>query len=213
VVNYGTAKPTGEPQIELNEFFGRYPELRGKKLALFMGRIHPKKGCDLLIEAFAKVLADHSEWHLVIAGPDQVGLQKKLNHRAEKLGIASRITWTGMINGAVKWGALRAAEVFVLPSHQENFGIVVAEALAAGTPTLISDRVNIWREIQADGAGLVAEDTLSGTCEFFRSYLELPEEERLGMRQLARQCFEQRFEIKKAVGTLLEVLVSITGVN
>ena len=213
VVNYGTAKPTGEPQIELSEFFGCYPELRGKKLALFMGRIHPKKGCDLLIEAFAKVLAHHSEWHLVIAGPDQVGLQKKLNHRAEKLGIASRITWTGMINGAVKWGALRAAEVFVLPSHQENFGIVVAEALATGTPTLISDRVNIWREIQADGAGLVAEDTLSGTCEFFRSYLELPEEERLRMRQLARQSFEQRFEIKKAVGTLLEVLVSVAGVN
>ena len=189
------------------------PNLRGKKLALFMGRIHPKKGCDLLIEAFAKVLAEHSEWHLVIAGPDQVGWQKKLNHRAEQLGMASRITWTGMISGTMKWGALRAAEVFVLPSHQENFGIAVAEALAAGTPTLISDKVNIWREIQADGAGIVAEDTLSGTCEFFRSYLDLPEEKKLAMRQLARQCFEQRFEIKKTAGTLHAVLASVTGVN
>jgi glycosyltransferase involved in cell wall biosynthesis len=213
VVNYGTAKPTGDPQIEVHEFFGRYPELRGKKLALFMGRIHPKKGCDLLIDAFAEVLARHSEWHLVIAGPDQVGWQKKLNHQAEQLGIASRITWTGMISGVMKWGALRAAEVFVLPSHQENFGIVVAEALAAGTPTLISDKVNIWREIRADGAGVVAEDTLSGTCEFFRSYLGLPEEKKLAMRQLARRCFEQRFEIKKAAETLHEVLASITRVN
>ena len=61
VVNYGTAKPTGDPQLERQEFFSRYPELRGKKLALFMGRIHPKKGCDLLIEAFAKVLAHRTD--------------------------------------------------------------------------------------------------------------------------------------------------------
>jgi glycosyltransferase involved in cell wall biosynthesis len=213
VIGYGTALPTGDPQIEVKEFFGRYPELPGKKLALFVGRIHPKKGCDLLIEAFAKVLAKYSEWHLVIAGPDQMGWQRKLCHRAEELGIASRITWTGMISGAMKWGALRAAEVFVLPSHQENFGIAVAEALAVGTPTLISDKVNIWREIQADGAGLVAEDTLLGTCRFFRSYLDLPEAKRLTMRQLARQCFEQRFEVNNAAGTLQTVLSSVTGVN
>jgi glycosyltransferase involved in cell wall biosynthesis len=213
VVNYGTALPTGDPQAEVNEFFGRYPELRGKKLALFMGRIHPKKGCDLLIDAFAKVLAEHSEWHLVVAGPDQLGWQKNLQHRAEQLGIASRITWTGMISGAKKWGALHAAEVFVLPSHQENFGIVVAEALAAGTPALISDKVNIWREIQSDGAGIVSADTLLGTCQFFRSYLDLPEAKRLNMRQLARQCFEQRFEIKRAAGSLHAVLAGVTGVN
>jgi glycosyltransferase involved in cell wall biosynthesis len=213
VVNYGTAKPTGDPQLEVTEFFGRYPELRGKKLALFMGRVHPKKGCDLLIEACGNVLAKGSEWHLVIAGPDQVGWQKKLQHRAEQVGMASRITWTGMISGSIKWGALRGAEVFVLPSHQENFGIAVAEALAVGTPTLISDKVNIWREIQADGAGIVAEDTLSGTCELFRSYLNLPQEKKLAMRQLARQCFEQRFEIKKAAGTLQAVLASVTGMK
>jgi glycosyltransferase involved in cell wall biosynthesis len=213
VINYGTALPTTDPQVELGEFFARYPELSGKKLALFMGRIHPKKGCDLVIEAFANVLAEYSEWHLVIAGPDQVDWQKKLERRAEQLGIGARITWTGMISGATKWGALRSAEVFVLPSHQENFGIVIAEALAAGTPTLISNKVNIWREIEADGAGLVAEDTLAGSCDLLRSYLALPEEKIQLMRQLARQCFEQRFEIKKAASTLHGILASVAGVN
>ena len=213
VVSFGTASPPGDPQLEVSEFFGRRPELLGKRLALFMGRVHPKKGCDLLIEAFAEVLAEHSDWHLVIAGPDQVGWQEKLQYRAKQLGITSRTTWTGMVSGAMKWGALRAAEVFVLPSHQENFGVVLAEALAVGTPTLISNKVNIWREIQADVAGIVAEDTLSGTCELFRSYLDLPEEKKLVMRQLARQCFEQRFEVKKAAGTLQTVLAGLTGVN
>ena len=69
----------------------------------------------------------------------------------------------------MKWGALRAAEVFLLPSHQENFGIAVAEALAAGVPVLISNKVNIWREIEADKAGIVAEDTLGGACGMLQS--------------------------------------------
>ena len=170
VVSFGTAKPQGDPELELQECFTRYPELRGKKLALFMGRIHPKKGCDLLIEAFAKVLAQRPDWQLVIAGPDQLGWQEELNYRAAQLGVGQRITWTGMIGGAMKWGALRAAEVFVLPSHQENFGIAVAEALAVGAPALISNKVNIWREIESDRAGIVADDTYDGTCELLRSY-------------------------------------------
>jgi glycosyltransferase involved in cell wall biosynthesis len=200
VVSYGTAQPKGEPQRDLQEFFARYPPLRGKKLALFMGRVHPKKGCELLIEAFAKVLAQEPEWHLVIAGPDQVGWQEELS-------------WTGMISGALKWGALRAAEVFVLPSHQENFGIAVAEALAAGTPVLISNKVNIWREIESDRAGLVADDTLDGTCKLLQSYLEMTTEQRSAMRLAAYNCFEQRFEIRKAAETLYSVLASVAHVN
>jgi glycosyltransferase involved in cell wall biosynthesis len=213
VVSLGTSKPTGESQRDIQEFFGSYPELRGKKLVLFMGRIHPKKGCDLLIEAFAKTLLQHPQWHLVMAGPDQLGWQMKLNQRAQELGAASRITWTGMISAGLKWGALRAAEVFVLPSHQENFGIAVAEALAVSAPTLISDKVNIWREVLADGGGLVAKDTLEGTCRLLQSYLAMPEEKKLAMRRCARACFEQRFEIRKAAENLAVVLSRITGAN
>jgi glycosyltransferase involved in cell wall biosynthesis len=213
VVSYGTAKPKGNPEQERQEFFTHYPELRGKKLALFMGRVHPKKGCDLLIEAFAKVLAEQPAWHLVIAGPDQVGWQEALNSRAAQLGLAPRITWTGMVSGNLKWGALRAAEVFVLPSHQENFGIAVAEALAAGTPALISNKVNIWREVKGDGAGISEEDTLEGTCRLLQSYAGMQEQPKLAMRQAAHRCFEQRFEIKKAAETLHTILSSVSGVN
>jgi len=213
VVSYGTAKPKGNADAERRDFFDHYPDLKGKRLAVFMGRIHPKKGCDLLIEAFAKVLGAHPNWHLVIAGPDQVGWRETLNYRAAQLGIAPRITWTGMLSGSMKWGALRNAEAFVLPSHQENFGIAVAEALAAGTPTLISNKVNIWREIEGDGAGIVSEDTLEGTCGMLQSYVELSVEKRQAMGNAALDCFEQRFEIKKAARTLHDVLTSAIGVN
>lgn len=206
VVNYGTREPQGDASMELAEFFARHGDLRGKRLALFIGRIHPKKGCDLLIEAFARVLRPHPEWHLVFAGPDQVGWQGRLSRRAEQLGLSSRITWTGMIRGALKWGALRASEFLALPSHQENFGIVVAEALATGAPALISNKVNIWREIEAARAGVVAQDTLSGTCHLLQTYLGMPRTDQQAMRQRAWECFSRNFEIKKAAQVLHGVL-------
>jgi glycosyltransferase involved in cell wall biosynthesis len=133
--------------------------LRGKRLLLFMGRLHPKKGCDLLLEAWATTLANDPAWHLVFAGPDELQWQQTLAARAAALGLADRVTWTGMLRDTMKWSAFFAAEVFALPSHQENFGIAVAESLACGVPVLISREVNIWREIEAVHAGLVASDT------------------------------------------------------
>jgi glycosyltransferase involved in cell wall biosynthesis len=213
VVGLGTSIPEGDPKTELAEFFGRFPELTGKRLLLFMGRIHPKKGCDLLIEAFAKILAPHPEWQVVVAGPDQLGWQRKLDDRARQLGVADRLTWTGMISGAIKWAALRTAEVFILPSHQENFGIVVSEALSAGVPALISNKVNIWREIEGHGAGIVKEDTIEGTCDLLQGYIGMSAEKKLEMRQRARECFEQRFEISKVAQRLETLLARAIGSN
>jgi glycosyltransferase involved in cell wall biosynthesis len=209
VVGYGTARPSLNLEACRGEFLVQFPELQGKRLALFLGRIHPKKGCDLLIRAFAKVLAADPAWHLVFAGPDQTGWQKKLMGIAESLGVASRITWTGMLSGPIKWGSLRASEVFVLPSHQENFGIAVAEALAAGTPTLATNKVNIWREIEAAGAGLIGEDNYEGICKLFESYNQLLPAEQRAMRERARKCFEENFEIRKAAQSLHTILAEL----
>lgn len=206
VVNYGTSVPKGDPNAQRESFLQRFPELRGKRIFLFLSRIHQKKGCDLLIEAFAKTAGDDSSLHLVIAGPDKVGWTPQLRELADRLGVGQRITWTGMLTGDDKWGAFRATEAFVLPSHQENFGIAVAEALACEVPVLISDKVNIWREIQADGAGLVQEDTLEGTGELLRGWLALTPEQKEAMRHSAGRCFAERFEIRRAALSLLNVL-------
>jgi glycosyltransferase involved in cell wall biosynthesis len=211
VVKYGTAGPQGDPQAELEAFYAKYPQLRGKRLALFMGRLHEKKGCDLLLQAFAKVLAAEEDWQLVMCGPDQVGWQAKLAAMAERLNIAQRVTWAGMVSGDLKWGAMRAAEVFVLPSHQENFGIVVAEALACGTPVLISNKVNIWREVQLHGAGIVGADDLDGTCTVLKTWLEMSGEAKTEMRRRARACFVEEFEIHKASETLIHTLSNIVA--
>jgi glycosyltransferase involved in cell wall biosynthesis len=211
VVNYGTTLPAGVRPEQRDAFLAAFPALRGQRLLQFLGRIHEKKGCDLLIDAFAEAAGREPALHLVMAGPDQTGWQANLQRRAADRGVSGRITWTGMLQGDLKWGALQAAEAFVLPSHQENFGIAVAEALAVGTPVLISDKVNIWREIKADGAGLVAPDTPDGTVSLLQGWLDLAPDARRQMAERARVCFAQRFEMRKAVENLLGVVCTAVG--
>jgi glycosyltransferase involved in cell wall biosynthesis len=196
VAGYGTAPPPVARDTAVAAFFSAFPALQGRRLLLFLSRIHEKKGCDMLIEAFAEIAADDPQWHLVMAGPCEETLGRQLRARAGALGISERITWTGMVSGDVKWGALYSADVFVLPSHQENFGIAVAEALACGTPVLISVKVNIWREIDDDEAGFAAPDTVEGTRQLLRGWRALDANRRDKMRAAARRCFDTRFDIR-----------------
>ena len=210
VVGYGTRAPKFDLQKLRLEFFSRFPDLRNKRLAIFVGRIHPKKGCDLLIEAFSRSLARDPDWHLLIVGPDQVGWQADLERLSDTLGIKDRITWPGMLQGEQKWGALASSEVFVLPSHQENFGIVVAEALACGIPVLISNQVNIWREIQSENAGFVEQDTLGGTVNLLEAWSQIGEAGRSAMRVNCRRCFDRYFDLDRTSSRLLNLIERVS---
>jgi glycosyltransferase involved in cell wall biosynthesis len=206
VVAYGTSPPPQDAIAYGEKFLAAYPELRGARLFLFLGRIHEKKGCDLLIDAFAKVAMTDPTLRLVMAGPGQPTLVDGLKNLATARGIADRINWPGMLQGEMKWGAFYSAEVFVLPSHQENFGIAVAEALACGLPVLISERVNIWREILADNAGLAENDTQSGTDSLLRRWMEMPPQPRAQMRSNAIHSFESRFKVDAMAHDLIDVV-------
>ena len=207
VVNYGTAGWQGDAEAQKKEFLEKFPELRGKRLILFLGRVHEKKGGDLLIQAFHRILSEKPDpkLQLVIAGPADNVFGSKLKNMTRSLGLDERVTWTGMVEGNVKWGAFQASEAFILPSHQENFGISVAESLSASVPVLISNKVNIWREIEQDGAGLVENDDMEGTYSLLKRWLALDAREREQKRAKARRCFEQHFEIMSAAESLINV--------
>jgi glycosyltransferase involved in cell wall biosynthesis len=207
VAALGTA-PISPQQAAAGEHFLRaYPQLQGKRVLLFLGRIHEKKGCDLLIEAFARVAERDQQLCLVMCGPDHDGWSQRLQQRCAELGIEERVAWTGMLEGELKWGAFMTAELFVLPSHQENFGIAVIEALACGTPVLISDKVNIWREIEADQAGIVGTDSVESTADGLQRWLALSPGSRLAMADAARRCFSGRFSIDIAARNLGQILL------
>jgi glycosyltransferase involved in cell wall biosynthesis len=106
----------------------------------------------------------------------------------------------------MKWGAFYSSEAFVLPSHQENFGIAVAEAMACELPVLISDKINIWREIEKDQAGLVDADTIDGTERTLRRWLSMLPDARKAMGFQASQSFLRRFTIDILAKNLLELM-------
>ena len=211
VVAFGTSTPPVDAQRPREVFLASHASLRGKRLLLFLGRIHEKKGCDLLVQAFARVAHADARLHLVMAGPDQTGWADELQKLADRLGVADRITWPGMLQGESKWGAFYASEAFVLPSHQENFGIAVAEALGCGLPVLISDKVNIWREISQDGAGIVAPDTADGTQELLRRWLALGSHERAAMGARASALFARRFTVDSMATGLIATIKGVAA--
>jgi glycosyltransferase involved in cell wall biosynthesis len=135
----------------------RWPETRGRKTILYLGRLNFKKGLDILVKAFGKVARTGDDVHLLIAGPDDEGYGHKVARWLSAEGVLDRTTFTGMLVGRDKMIALQGADAFVLSSYSENFGIAVVEAMAAGLPVVISNRVNIWREVAESKAGLVVD--------------------------------------------------------
>ena len=177
---------------------------------LYIARIHPKKGVDLLIDAYCKLQANGAAVQpLVIAGP---GLDTEYGKQIQEMaGGNPQIHFTGMLSGDEKWGAFYGAEVFVLPSHQENFGIAVVEALGCGVPVLISDQVNIFREITAHHAGLVENDTAAGTLKLLSGWTNMNEEKKEEMRQQAKVCFATEFSMETASDKMIQSFHSQTS--
>lgn len=175
------------------------------KYWLFIGRINEKKGVDLLIKAYLDLKKSQNNLPaLVIAGPDAdtiFGKQMKTLAQNDP-----NIYFPGMLSGDSKWGAFYGAEVFILPSHQENFGIAVVESLACGRPVLISDQVNIWREIINAGSGIVGPDNLEGTKNILNTWLALSSNDKEKMVSLCNKSFQDYFSTSSATINLEKAL-------
>jgi glycosyltransferase involved in cell wall biosynthesis len=212
-VSYGASKPPEYHPGMSKAFAQKYPSLETKPFLLFLGRIHYKKGVDLLINAYVALsrtagqAGQASLPNLVIAGP---GLETPYGNKMQELAARScppnSVFWPGMLAGDAKWGAIYHSEAFVLFSHQENFGIAVVEALACGKPVLISNQINIWREIEKDGGGLVGDDTSEGAENVLRRWASLSTEDRAAMKHATKACYENRFSIGGAARQLLTVV-------
>lgn len=143
---------------ERGSFRQKFPQLKDKKVILFLSRINFKKGLDLLVKAFKALVKQRSDIFLVIAGPDYEGYAERIKTWLSKEGLLDKAIFTGMLSGEEKLAAFIDSDLFVLPSYSENFGIVVLEAIACGVPVIISNKVGIYKEVQAAQAGIVVEN-------------------------------------------------------
>jgi glycosyltransferase involved in cell wall biosynthesis len=140
---------------EADELRRAFPQIQNKRVILFLSRIDPKKGIELLLDAFAKVSQQLSGVALVIAGKGEANYTAALRQRSKELKIDNNVIWAGHLEGALKAAAFAAADVFVLPSYSENFGIAAGEAMACGIPTIVTEGVAVSEEIRANEAGIV----------------------------------------------------------
>lgn len=196
-VGYGIQPPPAYTANMKKAFAAKVPKWNGKPYLLFLSRIHPKKGVDLLIKAYLKLEKELGNIpQLIIAGP---GWDNSYGLAMQQLATASsNIMFPGMLSGDAKWGAFYESEVFVLPSHQENFGIAVVESLACGKPVLISDKVNIWREIKEGSGGIVQPDTFLGTENLLREWLQLAAKQKQDFANSAIGVYKKLYSIKMA---------------
>jgi glycosyltransferase involved in cell wall biosynthesis len=154
-------------------FLEAFPYLADRRLIIFLGRVHPKKGLDILFRAWAQVRTGFPGAHLVVAGPDEDQTVSTLVSIARDLGIENQITFTGMLRGPLKWSALSAASAFVLPSHSEGFSVSVLEALGSGLPVIVS-RACYFPEVVESGCGWEIEPNESELVRTLSDALSMP---------------------------------------
>jgi glycosyltransferase involved in cell wall biosynthesis len=206
VTGLGVTDPPFDAERQIDQFLHKFPQLRGKKTLLYLGRMHPKKGLDLLIRSFLREKRDGEL--LVLAGPLEPVDRYMKNLQQETKGHEDKIVWTGMLEGDLKWGALRSANALILPSHQENYGMVVAEALSVGTPVFLTDKVNLCREVVDAGAGFVAKDDQAGIDQLLAGWRM---DKHAGIKEACLSCFGKRLHIRNCSQKIMDLLIEPSG--
>jgi glycosyltransferase involved in cell wall biosynthesis len=208
VIPLGLPKSKYTEMPDKTDFLRRYPELSGKQIVLFLGRLHYKKQPDVVIRAFHRACHDIPDAHLVLAGTGEHAYVQRLNELVKDLGIQDRVLFTGILKGDEVKEAYRAASVFVLPSWQENFGLSMVEAMAAGCPVVISDHIDLAPDILQAGAGLLVSPNVEETAEAITRILQ-NEEMRHEMGSRGRQLVLEKFTWERCARVFDEVFADI----
>nr|WP_294930710.1 glycosyltransferase [uncultured Flavobacterium sp.] len=207
-VGYGIQKPPENKESLKEDFYKSYPEIKNKRYLLFLSRIHEKKGVDLLINAYNELFQKNKDLpDLVIAGPIAS------DYAQEMIKLSShnpKIHFPGMLTGNAKWGAFYNCEAYLLPSHQENFGIAIVEAMACNKPVLITKNVNIWKEVHKGGGGwVVSMEENNGLKNNLSEIIEQSEEYLTAKGRKAFETYQNNFDIEICANKFIQTLKSI----
>lgn len=185
-----------------------WPQCKGRRIVLFLGRVDEKKGLDFLIPAFASLTHERPDLHLLVAGPENDRYGRKVRGWVRDWRIENRVTFAGMLTGDAKQCALGAASIFVLPSRGENFGVAVVEAMAAGLPVIVSEHVNIAPAIVGADAGVVVPLQVAPLSTAMAALLD-DSDRAFAMGRKARQLVRAEFSWEQVGPRLAELYRSV----
>ena len=174
-----------------------------RRRLLFVGRLHPKKGLDILMSAWAQLAQERKEWELVIAGPDEQNHLSQLRKLADSLGIEAEICFTGTVTGNTKVALFYSADLFVLPSYSEGLPVTLLEAMACEVPVVATYACNC-PEIFSAGAGWGCDPTVDSLSETLRAAMQISADERTQRGQLGRQLVERSYSWDQVTTTILQ---------
>lgn len=199
-------------EVKTNNLKEKYPELKNKKIILFLSRVNWKKGLDILISSFAKVLKIRSDVHLLIVGPEDEGYSNRVKFWINKENINNNVTFTGLLLGKEKLEAFYGSNIFVLPSLSENLGIAPIEAMYCKLPVIITNHVGIYNEVEKNETGLVID---YGIDSLYKAILKALDDEvfckRMG--ENGRRLVEEKFTWNKIIIQMLRLYESILKNN
>lgn len=202
------ATPSGQLFLEA------YPLLRGRRILLFLGRLHAKKGIDMLLRAWAAVRAQASAaWNdavLVVAGPGEEAMRLGLEELAGHLGLRDHVTFAGMLGPAMKWSSLAAAECFVLPSFSEGLSMATLEAMGVGLPVIVTTTCNL-PEVDAFGTGWQVEPTQAALAEALAAWLQNTPEANSAIGQRGTALVHERFSWQTVTEQMAELYSWVEG--
>ncbi|MEJ1934992.1 glycosyltransferase, partial [Nostoc sp. NIES-2111] len=203
----GVHRQDFELLAEAEVFYQQFPQTKNKTLILFLGRIDPKKGLDLLAPAFAKVHQQFPHTHLVVAGPDNIGFLAKAQNYFLQAGCFDAVTFTGMLNGSLKYAALSAASLYVAPSYSEGFSMSILEGMASGLPCIITTGCN-FPEAAAAQAAHVVEISSNAIADALIDCLTEPEQAK-AMGDRARAFIFNNYTWDRIAANLCKVYQAI----
>lgn len=190
-------------------FLSRYPQLTGKLVILFLGRINWKKGLDILVDAYDKLRAIRQDVHLLIAGGDDGdGYANTVKLWVQERGLSECVTFAGRLDGKDKNDALAASDIFIMPSYSENFGMSAVEAMVAGVPVIISDKVGICKEVETHRAGMIVKTEPQDILRGIEAVLGDPNMA-ADMVNNARSLVSEYYDIHKTADSMLELYKSV----
>lgn len=195
------------PRAQLEE---QFPALKDRRIMLFLGRLHPKKGLAHFLPAWKRASMGQNDWHLLIAGPDDGGHRAQLEAHIAALGLETQVTFAGLLTGETKRAALHHAGAFVLPSHSEGFSMSLLEALGACVPILITPGCNFPEATRA-GAAIETPSSESGSFDALQQLLALSDAERHAMGERGRALVERDYQWEVVADKLKSVYAWCDG--